>query len=129
MQENRLSIEVNVPVEELFRFTISPWNTHTWIDQVSVEECSPWPPKVGESHYRNKCHNGVWKGYLLTALDENALFERTSNDGHLVVRYTYRDLGGGRSELEYYEAVKEGELEQPMLEDALYKLKHRLEDK
>jgi hypothetical protein len=129
MQENRLTVEVNVPVEELFTFTTRPWNTHTWIANISVEECSPWPPQVGVSHYRNKCHNGVWKGYLVTAFDENSLFELTSNDGHLLVRYTYSDLGGGRSTLEYYEAVTDGELTEPFSQDALIKLKHALEDK
>ncbi len=129
MQENRLTVEVNVPVEVLFKFTTSPWNAHTWKEHVSVEECSPWPPQVGTSHYRNKCHNGVWKGYLLTAFEENRLFELTGNDGQMLVRYTYTDLGDGRSSIEYYESVKDGELADRFGSDAMYKLKHALEDK
>lgn len=129
MQENKLSIRVDVPVSELFAYTVSPWNAHMWIDEVKAEECSPWPPQVGVSHYRSKGAGGLWSQYVVSAFETDTLFELTKPDGRFVVRYSYEDLGNGVSELTYHERVSEGEIDRPLSIYSLEKLKRILEDK
>ncbi len=127
MQENVLTVQIKTSLEELFNYTTRPWNTHLWIDEVVAEDCSPWPPQVGVSHYRNKGHDGVWTDYKLVAYEPNALFELAKIDGSFGVRYTYADLGEGKVELTYREWVNEGEITCPFGQDALDKLKRMME--
>ena len=127
MHTNTLTVEVNVPIEELFKYTTEPWNTHMWIDAVVAEDCDHWPPEDGVSTYRNKDEDGVWTSYVLTAYELNTLFELTRDDGVYAVRYTYAALGENLTELTYHEWVNEGEIEKPFPQAALNKLKKVLE--
>lgn len=127
MHTNTLTVEVNVPIEELFKYITEPWNAHMWMDNVVAQDCDHWPPEVGVSKYRNKGEDGVWTSYVLTAYEPNTLFELTREDGILAVRYTYVALGENRTELTYHEWVNEGDIENPFPQAALDKLKKVLE--
>ena len=129
MQDTKFSVQVNVPVDDLFRYAVSPWNAHLWMEGVAAEECSPWPPQAGVSHYRTKDVGGVWASYLLTAWEQDKLFELTKTDGSLVLRYTFSDLGGGVSQIDYEGRVKEGDAALPFTQESLEKLKRVLETK
>ena len=47
MKENRISIIINKPVQEVFTFTIDPNNTPKWIDGIKEEQISEQPVKIG----------------------------------------------------------------------------------
>lgn len=43
MQKNKLKIQINKQVSEVFTFTITPENTKKWVDSVLIEETNEWP--------------------------------------------------------------------------------------
>jgi len=84
------------------------------------------PTKIG-TIYKNQNQNGKWSEYTVTAYEENKLFIFTSGDGNYSVRYTFTPLGGDATEVEYYEWVNQGDLEEPFTIEVLNELKSVLE--
>ena len=125
MQKNKILVKIKKPIEEVFAFTINPKNTSLWIDSIEKEQTDMWPVKIG-SIYKNKDKNGNWQEYTLVALEENKLFELVSKDKNYHVSYSYREVNRG-TELEYFEWVDSGELEEPFTQETLNKLKNILE--
>ena len=126
MQKNLLKVTINKPVNEVFTFCINPKNTPLWLDSVAAEETNQWPVKVG-TMYKNQNKLGKWSEYRVTSFKENELFELASNDKNYHVRYTNRPIDNKSSELEYYEWVERGELQEPFTQEILEKLKLVLE--
>ena len=71
--------------------------------------------------YRNR---GVdeedWNDYAVTELKENEIFELSSDNYH--VRYTYKEIDHC-TEMEYFEWVDNGDLEDPFTNKTMEKLK------
>ena len=126
MKENKIAIQINKPISEVFAFTINPKNTPLWIDSVEIEETNELPVKIG-TLYRNRGIEDSWNEYAVKEYEENKLFELISKDGNYHVRYTYSDLKNGKSELEYFEWVDNGEIESPFDQSVLDKLKSVIE--
>jgi len=57
------------------------------------------------------------------------LFTLTDLDENYSVRYTYRKLDENKTEMEYFEWMKNGELSKPFTEDILMKLKSVMESR
>jgi hypothetical protein len=126
MRENKLSIEVRKPVNEVFEFSINPINTPRWIKNIEVEVTSEWPIRLG-TIYRNRNKNGKWTEYIVSALEWNKVFELRAKDNNYHVRYTYTKLGDGATGMEYFEWVDHGRLEEPFSSKVLEKLKDVVE--
>ena len=126
MQNNRLVIQINKPSAEVFAYYTNPKNTPLWWDAVTQEETSDWPIKIG-TIYRSQSKSGSWNEFTVTGLVENELFELTSKDGKYHVRYTHTPLDPRSMELEYFEWVDTGELEDPYTFAILDKLKTAIE--
>ena len=126
MKENRLSIQIHRPVEEVFDFLLNPANTPRWIESFEIEETNEWPVRPG-TIYRNKKKTGQWSEYVLSVLEPGKMFEMVMNDHNYHVRYTFTELGNGITEVEYYEWVERGDLEDPFTPDTLEKLKSVIE--
>jgi hypothetical protein len=126
VKQNRISIEIEKPVEQVYEYTINPINTPKWIEHLEVEETNEYPVKLG-TIYRNHGASQVWDEYVVTNFKQNEIFELTSKDGTYHVCYTYKKVVQGKTEMEYYEWVDEGELTNPFTIDVLEKLKTIME--
>ncbi len=130
MKSNKLTIQIDKSVVEVFEYTTNPDNTHKWIEFVGKEEASEYPPKLGVI-YRNRRMDAddKWDSYLVSEFEVDKLFTLSSNNSSYNVRYTYTSLSNDSCELEYYEWMDKGELENPFPQKAMDKLKQLLESK
>jgi hypothetical protein len=128
MKENRLKIIINKPSNELFAFYINPENTPLWLDFIVKEETNEFPVKMG-TVYRNLNTKGKWFEYKVTIFEKNKVFELSSMDRNYHVRYTHFLIDYNTTELEYFEWVDKGELEEPFTMEILQKLKEVMEKK
>lgn len=128
MKDNKLVIRINKPISDVFAFTITPPNTTLWIKSIVKEETSEWPIRVG-TVYKLTDRNGRPSEVTVTSFKKNKLVEWISQDGNYHCRYTYRLLSKQTTELEYYEWVNTGELDEPFTQETLGKLKLVLENR
>ena len=121
MKENRISIIINRPVQEVFAFTIDPNNISKWIDGIKEEQTSECPIKIG-TIYKNTGDGRNWQTYQVIELKKDKLFTLKQQNSSYCVRYTYKSLGKKATELTYFEWDEDG-LADPFFIEVLEKLK------
>lgn len=127
MRENKLTIEIDKPVKEVFDFTINPENTHLWFTSIQEELSEEYPPKKG-TVYKNRGALG-WNAYKVSEFERNRIFTLTALGEDYSVRYTYTSLGANKTRVVYYEWSEKGELKNPSGKEPLLILKSVLEKK
>jgi len=126
MKENKLKVIINKPANEIFTFTLNPKNTPLWIEAITKEEVNESPTKLG-TIYRNANKKNDWSQYSVTSFEKNKLFVFTSENNNYHCKYTLRPIDRNITELEYYEWVDKGRLNDPFTLKILEKLKTVLE--
>lgn len=128
MKENKITVIINKPIEEVFEFTINPKNTHLWINSIEEEVSDEYPPKIN-TQYKNRGKNSDWNVYKVVEFKKNKIFTLTELDENYSVKYTYNKLGENKTEMTYFEWVKKGEIQNPFTQEILNKLKSAIENK
>ena len=126
MNKNTLTIKIDKPVEEVFKFTTNPKNTHTWVPTISVEVADEYPPKIN-TQYKNRGEDGDWDVYKVVDFQPNNLFILADLNDNYHVKYTYRKLDDRTTEMEYSEWMEVGELGNPFTMSILGNLKKVME--
>ncbi|MDL2295703.1 hypothetical protein LJC18_02725 [Lachnospiraceae bacterium OttesenSCG-928-E19] len=120
MKSNTLKIIINRPVSDVFEFTTNPNNTDKWFVDAGKEWTNEWPRKLGTIYENNN-------GFLtVTEFELDKLFTLTKKD-EFFVRYTYRDLGDGKTEMTYTEESLIGDLDSVTDMTPMEKLKEIME--
>ena len=122
MRENKVTIIINRPIEDVFKFTTNPKNTHLWIPSVQEEISDEFPPKMG-TQYKNRSENSDWNFYKVIENKPFKVFTLSDLEGNYHVRYTYHKLNNNQTEMEYFEWMEDGELKNPFTQDILDNLK------
>ena len=126
MKDNKLTIKIERPLQEVFDFTLNPNNTPKWIHSLVSEERTLGDINIGTT-YRNKNQEGKSSTYVVTEFQPMKMFVMTLEDKSYHVRYTFKELGPQETEFEYYEWVDTGELEGPFQQVVLEGLKNIVE--
>ena len=126
MQENKITIIINKPVEEVFEFTTNPKNTHLWIPSIEEEIAEQYPPKIG-TQYKNRGDDSDWDFYKVVEFQKDKIFTLSDLEDNYHVKYTYRKIDDNQTEMEYFEWMKNGELGNPFTDDIIQKLKSVME--
>ena len=126
MKQNKISIIINKPIEEVSGFTTNPKNTHLWIPSIEEEIAEEYPPKIG-TQYKNRGDNSDWDFYKVVEFQKNKIFTLTDLDGNYHVQYTYKKIGDNQTEMEYSEWMENWELSNPFTDDIIQKLKSVME--
>jgi len=122
MKENKITIIINKPIEEVFEFTTNPKNTHLWIHSISEEVAEEYPPKIG-TQYKNKGKDSDWDFYKVIEIQNNEIFTLSDLGNNYHVRYTYRKLNDNQTEMEYFEWMQDGDLKNPFTKEIFGTLK------
>ena len=126
MQENKITIIINKPIEEVFEFTTNPKNTHLWIPSIDEEIAEEYPPKIG-TQYKNRGNDSDWDFYKVVEFQNNKIFTLSDLENNYHVKYSYRKINDNQTEMEYFEWMKNGELNNPFTDDIIQKLKSVME--
>lgn len=126
MNQNKIAIIINKPVEQVFSFTTNPKNTRLWIPEIEEEVADKYPPEIN-TVYKNRGSSGKWNYYKVIEFEKNKIFTLKASNNNYFVRYTYKKLSETKTEMQYFEWVEEGKIESLFTQDILQGLKDIME--
>jgi uncharacterized protein YndB with AHSA1/START domain len=128
MKELKLTVIIHKSISEVFEFTTNPDNTHKWIESVTKEVSTEFPPKIG-TIYQNFDMNSTMNEYVVTQYIQNKVFQLDATHADYKVKYTYTKIEENITELEYFEWSELDVLYMPFQQEVLDNLKKILESK
>jgi len=123
MQENKLVIQINKPLAEVFAFCITPPKAKLWVPGIINETTNEWPAKIGTVYTEYKDDKTSFD-IIVVDCKENDYIEWKTEDGNYHVRYTFTPIDQNTTQLTY---VETGDVEKPFTQEVLEKLKEASE--
>lgn len=128
MKENRLTIYIDKPIEDVFMYSLESDNVPKWINSIEIEIPLERPVKLGTILKNKGINSNEWNEYeVIEFLPPKTFTLRKLNDDYFV-KYTCSKEGNGTN-FEYYEWAVNKNLDDIMGIDALEILKKLIEDK
>jgi hypothetical protein len=125
MNNNKLTIEINKPLAEVFTFCITPPKAKLWVPGIVNETTNEWPAKVGTVYTEYKNNTNSFNIIVIDYKDNEYIEWKTEN-GKYHVRYTFTAIDQNTTQLEY---VETGDVAKPFTLDVLEILKQVVEDR
>jgi hypothetical protein len=126
MNNLKLSIIINKPIEEVFSFAIDSNNISKWYPSIKEEIPSELPIKNGTIIKNRGDDISKWNYYEVSEFIDNKTFTLNQIGSAYHVKYTFSSVEDGTL-FEYFEWVDVGELEEPSNLENLMLLKKYLE--
>lgn len=126
MNNLKLNITINKPVAEVFSYATNSDNISKWYPSIKEEIPSEVPVTLGTQLKNRGDDPNSWNYYEFTEFEKNKVFTLSQIGSPYHVRYTFIS-NDNSTELEYYEWVDSGELEEPASIENLKLLKKYLE--
>ena len=127
MKENKLTIIIDRDIQTVFEYTTNPSNTHVRIDFVAEEIAEHYPPIIWTLYKNHSVDSKIWDIYKVKDFISNKIFTLTDIEWNYHVQYTYCVIDNQKTELEYYEWMKDWILTNPFSSIYLERLKQILE--
>ena len=115
MKENKLTIFIDKPVNEVFEYSLESNNVPKWILSIKEEIPSERPVKIGTQLKNVGVNSSNWNYYEVIAFEQDKTFTLKRLNGDYFVKYTCIPKENG-TEFEYYEWAEKGELDDLMEE-------------
>lgn len=112
MNNLKLNITINKPVEEVFAYAINSNNISKWYPSIKEEIPLEFPVKLGTKLKNRGDDINKWSYYEFIEFEKNKTFTLSQIGSSYNVKYTFTQ-NGNSTDLEYYEWVDNGELEEP----------------
>lgn len=126
MKENKISIIIDRPISEVFKFTINPENTPKWIASIKEKQVNERPIKMG-TVYKNTNDSKDWDIYRVIEFEKNKLFTLKQEESSYQVSYIYESLDLNKTKLTYFEKDERG-IKNPFFLHTLERLKSVMEE-
>lgn len=123
MQDNKLVIQINKPLADVFAFCITPPKAKLWVPNIIDETTNEWPVKIGTVYTEHKDDETSFN-IIVTDHKENEYIEWKTENGNYRVRYTFTPIDQNATQLEY---VESGDVDKPFTQEVLEELKQVLE--
>ena len=127
MKDLKLNITINKPIKEVFSYATNSNNISKWYPSIKEEIPADIPWKLGTKIKNRGDDINNWSYYEISEFEENKVFTLSQVGSPYHVRYTFLS-NGDSTDMEYYEWVDNGELEEPASIENLELLKKALEN-
>ena len=127
MRENKLTIFINKPVQEVFTYSLESNNVPKWIKSIKQEIPLERPVKKGTRLKNIGINSNTWNEYEVIDFKPNETFTLKRLNGNYFVKYTYTPKEEGTN-FEYFEWAENEELDDLMQMSALELLKINIEN-
>lgn len=125
MTKNRLVIHIKKKPVEVFDYILNAENIIKWLPSIKYETSSDIPYKLG-TVVKDYDHNNNLTQFTISEFKRGEIFTFDQTQSKYHVTYKFNSIDEG-TELEYFEWVDEGELEDPFTLEPLELLRELLE--
>ena len=91
----RLTTHINVPLQDVWDFTLNPKNTPKYFNSIDEEVFSEFPAKLGTTFKNRSKNSDSWNVVHVIDFQEHSFFTLEGIDKDFRVKYTFANKGNG----------------------------------